>query len=304
MQTPLVTIITVNYEHSDVTCELLQSLSKIQYRNIEIIVVDNASKKDNPEYMLRAFPHIQLIRSTENLGFAGGNNLGIKQSKGDYLLFINNDTEVEPNFLGPMVNFLEQHPEIGAISPKIHFYHQPNTIQYAGHSPMNHWTMRSHSIGWNQADKGEYNDICETNFVHGAAMMVPRRVIEKVGMMSESYFLYYEEFDWATRMLRAGYRLYYFGPSLILHKESVSTGKFSPFKTYYMNRSRWLYLRRNVHGFPALIAWMYQAFISIPKNCISYLMRGQFEHVKAYIKALTWHFKHLRDSDIYTNPSL
>jgi len=122
-------------------------------------------------------------------------------------------------------------------------------------------------------------------------MMIPRAVIEKVGLMSESYFLYYEELDWGARIRAAGYTLWYVHDSLVYHKESVSTGKLSPFKTYYMNRSRLIYLRRNVHGPVFLIAILFLTFFSVPKNCLVFLLKKQTEHLKAYLKAVFWHFK-------------
>ena len=266
MKYPLVSFITVNYDHPEVTLDLLSTLRKITYPNIEIIVVDNASPKDDPSILKRSFPEINFIQSPVNLGFAGGNNLGIRQARGKYLFFINNDTEVEPGFLEPLVAKCESDPTIGAVSPKIKFYAHPDTIQFCGQAPMNHYTMRSHGIGHGVVDNGQFEEDSLTHFVHGAAMMVPRSVIVKVGLMPECYFLYYEELDWCASIKRAGYHLWYVHNSTILHKESISTGKMSPFKTYYMNRSRLLYLRRNVKGVTFIIAALYQAFVAIPKN--------------------------------------
>src|SRR5690606_21311835 len=103
------------------------------------------------------FPEIKLIKTKENLGFAGGNNVAVKQANGKYLLFINNDTEVEADFLQPMVQLLEENPEIGMVSPKIHYFHTPNTFQYAGFTPINRITIRNHAIGFGEVDKGQYD---------------------------------------------------------------------------------------------------------------------------------------------------
>ena len=135
-------------------------------------------------------------------------------------------------------------------------------------------------------------------------MMIPMEVIHKVGMMAEIYFLYYEELDWGARIRAAGYDLWYVHNSCILHKESISTGKLTPFKTYYMNRSRLLYLRRNVNGFAYLIAVLYQIFVSIPKNIIVFLLRQQTGHLKAYIRAIFWHIKHLSTTETQSSPEL
>jgi len=303
MDYPLVSIISVNYDHPEVTCQLLGSLRKITYPRIEVIVVDNASPNDDPSIILKSFPEIHFIQSNENLGFAGGNNLGIRIAKGKYILLLNNDTEVDPGFLEPLVSGFEANPRMGAASPKIKFYHTPDILQFTGISILNPYTLRNKGYGYGINDTGQFDHDTLTNYVHGAAMMVPMEVIKKVGLIAECYFLYYEELDWATRIKNAGYDLWYIHNSIVMHKESVSTGKLSPLKVYYMNRARLIYLRRNIHGFQFLIAIIYQLFISIPKNAIKFLVKGQNGHFKAYHKAVMWHFKHLLSKEIHTNPT-
>ncbi|MEM9649102.1 MAG: glycosyltransferase family 2 protein [Bacteroidota bacterium] len=285
---PLVSIITINYNESGVTLELLQSIRELSYPNYEVIVVDNASPKDNPDIIKDQFPEVNLIKSKENLGFAGGNNLGLKQAKGDFLLFINNDTIVPENFIEPLVETLEGDETIGMVSPKIKFHWDPSLIQYAGYTPMNRWTIRNNSIGYHQKDDGNYDQPGETQSIHGAAMMVPKRIVEEVGAMTEVYFLYYEEHDWAEMVKRAGYKIYYQPKSYILHKESVSTGKFSPLKTYYISRNRILFARRNFKPFPLFVSMLFQGLVSIPKNMVTFLVKREFEHLKAFWNAVSW----------------
>ena len=289
---PLVSIITVNYNESGVTLELLESIRKLSYPNIEVIVVDNASPNDNPDIIKEGFPEVNLIKSAKNLGFAGGNNLGVKQAKGDYLLFINNDTIVPEGFIEPLVETLEDNPEIGMVSPKIKFHWDSTLIQYAGYTAMNKWTIRNSSIGYHQKDNGDFDEARETESIHGAAMMVPKKVVEEVGMMTEIYFLYYEEHDWAEMIKRAGYKIYYQPKSFILHKESVSTGKFSPLKTYYISRNRILFARRNFKTLELLVSLLFQCLVSIPKNSVKHLIRREFEHFKALWRAISWNLSH------------
>ncbi|WP_350291518.1 glycosyltransferase family 2 protein [uncultured Croceitalea sp.] len=285
---PLVSIITINYNESDVTIEMLESLNNLSYKNVEVIVVDNASPNDNPERIKEKFPEVTLIKSTKNLGFAGGNNIGVNAAQGEYLLFINNDTIVPDGFIEPLVETLDKDETIGMVSPKIKFHWDPTLIQYAGYTPMNHWTIRNNSIGYHQKDDGDYDKPGETESIHGAAMMVPRRVIEKVGLMTEIYFLYYEEHDWAQAIKRAGYKVYYQPKSYILHKESLSTGKFSPLKTYYISRNRIVYARRNFKPLHLLVSMLFQTLVSIPKNTVTFLIKRQFRHLRAFWKAIFW----------------
>ncbi|WP_435624552.1 glycosyltransferase family 2 protein [Flagellimonas sp.] len=289
---PLVSIITINYNESEVTLDLLDSVRKLSYANYEVIVVDNASPNDNPDRIKENYPEVNLIKSQENLGFAGGNNLGVKQAKGEYLLFINNDTIVPPNFIQPLVETLQKDDSIGMVSPKIKFHWDPTLIQYAGYTPMNKWTIRNNSIGYHQKDNGDFDEPKETQSIHGAAMMVPRRVVDEVGMMTEIYFLYYEEHDWAEMVKRAGYKIFYQPKSHILHKESVSTGKFSPLKTYYISRNRILFARRNFKPLSLAISLLFQCFVSIPKNTLQFLLKREFAHLKAFWRAITWNLHH------------
>lgn len=285
---PLVSIITINYNESQVTKDMLKSLENLAYSNVEIIVVDNASPNDDPDSILEQFPHIKLIKSKENLGFAGGNNLGVKEAKGEYLFFINNDTIVPKDCIAPLVETLQEDEQIGMVSPKIKFHWDSTLIQYAGYTPMSHWTIRNNSIGYHQKDDGRYDQPRETASIHGAAMMVPKKVVEKVGMMTEVYFLYYEEHDWAEMVKRAGYKIYYQPASYILHKESLSTGKFSPLKTYYIARNRIVFARRNFKPLPLLISLLFQVFVSVPKNTLFFLVKREFQHLKAFWSAMFW----------------
>lgn len=291
---PLVSIITINYNESAVTLDLLESLRKISYPALEIIVVDNASPSDNPDVIKERYPEVKLIKSEENLGFAGGNNLGVKASRGDFLFFINNDTIVGDGLIEPLVETLQKDEEIGMVSPKIKFHWDPSLIQYAGYTPMSKWTIRNSSIGYHEKDDGLFDIPGETESIHGAAMMVPRRVLEQVGMMTEIYFLYYEEHDWAEMIKRAGYKVFYQPKGSILHKESLATGKNSPLKTYYISRNRILFARRNFKGLSLMISLLFQAFISIPKNTLTFLLKGQMKHLKAFWRAVLWNLTHFQ----------
>lgn len=299
---PLVSIITVNYNQAGVTCEFLESIQKITYPNYEVIVVDNASPTEDPSSIPENYPFIKFIQSDVNLGFAGGNNLGVRESKGEYLLFINNDTEVEPDFLQPMIEKFQTDEQIGMMSPKIRFHHTPDTIQYAGYTPMSPFTMRQHLIGYRQVDKGQFDEPRFTYSIHGAAMMIPRSVIEEVGMMTEVYFLYYEEHDWCARVKKAGYKVFYQPKSLVFHKESISTGKESPLKIYYISRNRIVYARRNSSGLTLLINFLYFNLISFPKAVLKYLLQGRLDLLKSSVRAIVWNLR--RRTEIYENPTL
>ena len=291
MHNPLVSIISVNYNQARVTCEMVESLRQVTYPNIEIIVVDNASPTDDPSLIVETYPEVKLIRSPSNLGYAGGNNLGIQQAKGKYLLFLNNDTEVDPGFLEPLVALFESNPKAGIASPKIIFYGTDNLIQYAGSTGVNPWTGRSKGIGNQEKDNGQYSVSTTTALADGAAMMVPKKVIDEVGLMPELYFLYYEELDWCEMIKRAGYTCHYVANATIYHKESVSVGKSSVLKTYYMNRNRLLFIRRNVSGWAFLTSTTIFLMAAIPKKAISHSIRREWKHLLALGRGLWWNLQ-------------
>nr|GFB87443.1 hypothetical protein [Tanacetum cinerariifolium] len=221
---------------------MLASLQRITYPNYEIIIVDNASNTEELISITTRFSNTHLIRSTDNLGFAGGNNLGIAAAHGKYILFLNNDTEVLPGILEPLVDLFESTSNV---------------------------------------DEGQYNTSTTTGLVHGAAMMVPMQVIREVGLMPEVYFLYYEELDWCEMIKRAGYSCYYVADSTVYHKESASVGQGSVMRTYYMYRNRLLYIRRNLNGIRFWSGAFFFLFIAIPKQGLVFASRLKYNYLQA-----------------------
>jgi len=291
MPSPLVSIISINYNSLSDTLEFLESTKKISYPNIEIILIDNASKIDPGETILKSFPTVKYYRSKINLGFAGGNNLGIKLAVGDFLLFLNNDTIVPSDSITVLVEFMIANPKIGIASPKV-LFEDGETIQYAGAKKIN-FLGRGNRIGLHEKDTGQYDLNYQTDLGHGAALIVPRKIINEVGLMPELYFLYYEEHDWCEQIKKRGYLMYYIGTSRIIHKESVSTGGDNSYtKVHYLNRNRILFMRRNFHGLNKLIGLIYYSIISLPLNLINHARKGKFNLSKAILDGVIWNLKH------------
>ena len=239
------------------TCELIDTLP-LHDETIEVIVVDNASTKDEATEIGKRYPQVKVIKSDKNLGFAGGNNLGIQASHGKYLFFINNDAILlQLSALSLLINRLESSAQIGMVCPKIRFTWGKQPIQYAGYTPLSQITLRNKSIGFGEQDNGQYDTAHPTPYAHGAAMMVKREIIEKVEMMPECYFLYYEELDWSMMIRRAGYEIWYEPACTIFHKESQTTGQMSPLKTYYITRNRLLFAQRNIDGSEKYLTYIY-----------------------------------------------
>lgn len=296
----LISIITVNYNQPEATIALLKSIETHYPKAfIEVILVDNGSKEDCGSLFIRQRNDLVYIRSEVNLGFAGGNNLGIKQAKGDLLFLVNNDTEFTAELLETLSSTLTAMPEIGIISPKILYFDESDVIQYAGFTEMNLYTCRNACIGQFEKDKGQYNNQqVETGFAHGAAMMITRKALDAAGPMADNFFLYFEEMDWCERIKRAGFKVYVDTRATIYHKESLSVGKNSALKEYFMNRNRILFIRRNAGLVQRLVFYAYFATFVVPRNILKYLKEGNGNYISTLFRAIFWNFTHNTSSPV------
>lgn len=293
---PMISVVTVNYNGWELTSALIRSLECHVHTPLEVIVVDNGSRMDEAALLCARHPHIRAIRSHRNLGFAGGNNLGIAAASGQYLLLLNNDTEVEQDTLHLLAERLDREPELGAVCPKIRFFDPPRSVQFAGYTPLTPVTLRNALIGFGEPDDGRWDTPCETPYAHGAAMMVRREAILKAGAMPEMYFLYYEELDWSQRITDAGYRIGYEPRCTVFHKESRTTGPASPLKTYYLTRNRLLFARRNRRGAARRLSVLYQTAVALPKSVVLNLLHGRSDLAGAALRGARDYF-HLEADD-------
>lgn len=280
-------IITINYNGLKDTCELLETLP-LEDNSLEVIVVDNASKENEASIIEQRYPMVKVIRSPQNLGFAGGNNLGIKAAHGRYMFFLNNDTVLrhQTSDFRHLIDRLESSDKIGAVCPKIRFSWEHHPIQYAGYTPLSPITMRNHAIGFGEDDHGQYDTPHPTPYAHGAAMMVKREVIDKAGFMPECYFLYYEELDWSMMIRRAGYDIWYEPACTIYHKESQTTGQASALRTYYVTRNRLLFVRRNNRSHTRYVTYLYLIIVVAGKDLLKHLLQRRTDLAKATIRGI------------------
>lgn len=295
----LTSVITVNFNQPAVTIDFLKSIRQHTNQNeVEVILVDNGSSEDHHEEFLQVYPGLVYIFSGRNLGFAGGNNLGVARAKGDYLLFLNNDTEITSNLIPELSASLDENEEIGLISPLLLYFDAPDIIQYAGFTPMNYLTCRNSGIGSMESNQGQYDQQSrETGFCHGAAMMCRRKDLDRVGLMENNFFLYYEELDWCEKFKRNGKKIWFTGRTKVYHKESISVGKESSIKTYFMTRNRMLFIRRNTGLFNTIAFSLYYILLACPKQILSYRRKGRKDLVKWVFQGIAWNFSHSKNSD-------
>ncbi len=248
--------------------------------------MDNASLNTEADTISRKFPQVKVIKSDRNLGFAGGNNLGIKAAQGKYLFLINNDTYFKAFNLMPLIDRLESSNNIAIVCPKIKFAWGNNPIQFTGYTPLSKITVRNQAIGFGEEDQGQYDTPHPTPYAHGAAMLIKREAIEKVGLMPECFFLYYEELDWSMMFKRAGYQIWYEPFFTIYHKESQTTGQNSPIRTYYIVRNRLLLVKRNWSGITKYLAYAYLLGVVGLRDILKYALTGKWKLLKATTNGL------------------
>lgn len=273
---PKVSIIIINWNGKEDTLECLKSLQKLNYTNYEIIVVDNGSKDGSQKAIKTMYPSINLIETGQNLGFAEGNNVGIKyalEKKAQYIFLLNNDTIIAPDTLSHLITFAESDQLIGIVGPKILFYDIPNKIWFAGGKI----DIRKGVIhvGINEIDNGKYDKIIESDYITGCAMLIKSTIFSNIGMLKSEYFLLFEETDLCLRAKKAGYKIFYVPDGKVWHKCSTSFGGIcSPLWIYYYARNNLLFIKHNINGFLRYVGY----YVAIKRCFKQWKNRGLKKH--------------------------
>jgi GT2 family glycosyltransferase len=249
---PKVSVVILNWNGLSDTMECLDSLKKITYSNCSVVVVDNGSKGNDVEALKTRFGnYISIIENDRNYGFAEGNNIGIRYAldnvKVDYILLLNNDMVVAPDFLSELVEATEKDISIGIAGPKIYYYGEPNKLQSAG-ARINWWSGITSLIGCGEIDKGQFDHLNDVDWVVGGGLLIKRQVLERIGLLYRPYFAYFEEAEWCTRCKKAGYRVVYVPSAKLWHKGAATTARIGGMRLYYMTRNRFLFMKRNATG--------------------------------------------------------
>lgn len=247
---PLLAIVVLNWNGKEDTLACLESVRHVDCNNFKVIIVDNGSTDGSQRVIRSAFPQHELIEIGVNLGFAGGNNIGIQRAleiASDYILLLNNDTVVDADILNAFVSAAQRHPEAGAFSARIYFHHQPDTIWYAGAIWMPDLSRFTH-VGWSKPDNDEEFGVeGVTDYACGCAFFVPAKIFREVGLLDERFFLTFEETDWCYRARKAGHPSIYVPTAKLWHKVSASFGGAnSPLACYFMTRNSLLWASKHL----------------------------------------------------------
>ncbi|MDD5589879.1 MAG: glycosyltransferase family 2 protein [Candidatus Portnoybacteria bacterium] len=234
-------IIVLNWNGKADTIECVESLKNIDYPDYKIVIVDNGSTDDSVNTLPKKYfqDNIAFIATKKNLGFSGGNNIGINyalKNGADYILLLNNDTTVEPDFLSELVKAGEADEKTGILGPKIMFYSEKELIWSAGGKISKNFSC-GELVGYKEKDQGQFDEKKEVDYISGTCLLIKKEVVEKIGPMSEDYFLYYEDTDWNLRARRAGFKRVFVPQSKIYHKVSRVSVEFSYPYIYYLSRN-------------------------------------------------------------------
>lgn len=302
MTYPKVSIIILNWNGLEDTIACLESLKKITYPNYEVVVVDNGSKGNDSQVLRENFgDYIHLIQNDRNYGYTGGNNIGIKHtlahSQPDYLLILNNDVVVAPDFLNHLVEAIDADASIGIAGPKVYYYDFPNYIWSAGAKINMRWGQVA-CIGMKQRDNGQYDKQQEVDYVAGCCLLIKNAIIPKVGLFDESYFCYWDETDYCVRARKAGYKVVYIPEAKIWHKSPLkvkvwdntpTSGKASGLPYYYTARNSFKFMRKHA------TRWQYCSFLTYFFSYHFWFVSGACLLYHRDIKRLTGFYRGVRD---------
>jgi GT2 family glycosyltransferase len=249
---PRVTIILLNWNGAGNTVSCLAALATTTYPNYGIVVIDNGSTDDSVARIKSSFPDTCIMETGRNLGYAGGNNLGIRyalEHSADYVWILNNDTIVDPGCLQQMVEAAESDKRIGMVGSMIFYLDTPQVIWYAGGTVDLKGGGRTRHIGKDEPDIGRHDTPGETDYITGCSMLVRRELIDAIGLMDENYFLYFEDVDWCLKARKSGWKLCFEPQAVLLHAEGAQLERlFSDRFIYYTLRNRLYFMKRFAPG--------------------------------------------------------
>lgn len=290
--TPLISIIVLNWNQTETTQQFLASTRKLKYSNYEILVCDMGSTIDpGPQIYKGNYPNTRLLKADIMHRPSGAVNRAIAQAKGDFILFMNNQTEVTENVVEELLRPLLENPALGVTCPKVYSYSNRNIIEYAGCNPVSILTGKSNIIGNRQPDKGQYDKQVYTDGVYSGAMMMRKSIIEQGAVLPPSFFVYFDDAEISARVLKCGYKILFQPSAIVYSKRPIVNRQGTATEVYYNTRNRILAMRNNTTavGFSAFL--LFFSLFFFPVNIIWYTVSGKFDHLWAFIKAITWNIK-------------
>jgi GT2 family glycosyltransferase len=277
-----VIIIILNWNNWRDTIACVESCQKLTYSNHRIVLIDNGSTDGSEKILTERFPYIEIIQTGSNLGFAGGNNVGIRhaiEGGADYVWLLNNDAVVDPLALTALVDALENDPHATIAGSKIFYHDEPRKIWFAGGT----WSkgrLRLRQRGASHQDEGQFDKLCAVGSVSGCSLLISAKAINKIGLMDEDYFLYWEDTDWCARASNSGYTILFVPASQVWHKISKTVKAHSELQYYYVTRNGIRFCCR--HDLLSLPVFLCYVTIDVLCGCL----RGNFVKLSGYSRGI------------------
>lgn len=290
-----VAVVVLNWNGFAISDDCIKSLFEVSYTSFDIILVDNGSQDGSGRQLKEKHPQVILLQSPVNAGYAGGNNLGLEYAAAhgyDYVMLLNNDTFVAPGFMEPLVNYMDQHTDVGAAQPIIYFNHDRKLLWNAG-SFYNKFFGYPYTIGLHRKLKPAYEQVRDVDWITGCAFFIRTSVLQKSGLLADNMFLYCEDVDLSFRIKALGYRLVYLPASVIFHiagvsgkaKEKTKEGSILPEIHYYNQRNRiWLLKECTPWYFWPTVLLANTAYVSA--MLLYFLLRGRIQKFRAVLRAV------------------
>lgn len=283
---PLVALVVLNWNGALDTIESLKSLSKLTYTNHIVVLVDNGSS-DNSITIFKTYDamlRFQLIETGRNLGYAGGNNVGIRAAidqGADFVLVLNNDTTVAPDLIERLLDAANENPDAGVFSARVLYYNDPQRVWF----DRAHWNPRTLSLEWPGQGSMESDlptTATESDYGSGAALFFRTEVVNEIGLLDEDFFLVWEEVDWCFRARKAGWKVISVPRAKVWHKIGVSFGsESSPLRTYFSTRNKLLWFSRHAPWSARIRLWTQTLRRLVPR----FVLGGQDGPI---VKRLAW----------------
>lgn len=286
---PLVSLVIPSYNGKDMAVKLLESLKKTRYKNFETVLVDNGSVDGTYEYVKRHYRSVKAVRIEKNRGFAGGMNFGIKHSKGDYIVVMNNDMTVEPNWLAELVKVAESDKTIAIVGAA--YTEKDIDFVRLGYNESGGIVLNFKPVDIPKKDAGKLPSLMVVDNTFG---LTRKEVLDRVGWFDEKYFIYWEEVDLCYRAKKAGYKVVAVPRAKVFHGGSQTMKKHTYQKTFHYNKNKIRFILKNLGTFRKLINTPLTLLQLIGKS-FGYTLKGDFRNSLAIFHAIFWNIKNFAD---------
>ena len=287
-----VSIVIPHWNNVDVLSECLESISNTDFENFETIVVDNASTDNSVAWVRSNYPNVKLIENDKNYGYAGGCNIGAEAASGDFLIFLNNDTVQEKDWISNLIKTINSDDKIAAVQPKILNYYNRNVFDYAGGSG-GHMDIycfpfaRGRIFSFQENDEGQYNNKEKCFWSSGTCFMVRRELFQKAGGFDESFFAHMEEIDLCWRLYAMGFEVWVEPDSVVYHKNALTLPMYSH-KKYYLNHRNSLLMLLGNYSIKNIFLIGIPRLILEKIACLYSILMLDWRHFTAILRSLFW----------------